>query len=557
MNNDHTLPPSLPPSLPPPSSPPSELTPRARTRGSHPLVVTLDKKSAPRAVFSGDTLLEVDLPAGTRCIYPRAPLEALKDVDAAIRYALNHPLGSDPLHAKLRPGMKVVIAMDDISLPLPPMKRPDVRERVLTVVLEMLADHGVEDVEIVIATSFHRRMTADEVLHIVGPRIFDAYWPDRLYNHDAEDPRGMKLVGTTDEGEIVELNRKAVESDLLVYVNLNLVPMDGGHKSVSTGLCGYKSLRAHHNPHVMRQCFSYMDPSRSALQTAVDRMGRLAEKALDIFHIETTINNRMFDRPLEFLHKNEDDWTGGERASFKALAFSLSKLPQAARQAIFQRVPSPYGVTGVFAGECEAVHARTLEKCNAQYLVPVQGQADILVSGIPYISPYNVNSFLNPLLVQVMAQGYLFNLYRGQPLVRKGGTMIVFHPCTDQFDKEHHAPYIEFVHDVLPRTRDAQTMHMQYEEKFATNPAYIEMYRKGHAYHPAHPFYMWYWGEAGRQHLGRVIVVGADNDYIPKLLGYETARSFPEALAMASDGKRHPEITMMHIPPIAMADVTV
>ena len=115
-------------------------------RGSHPLVVTLDRRSGPRAVFAGDQLLEVDLPAGTRCIYPRPPMEALKDVDAAIRYACNHPLGSDPLHAKLRPGMKVVIAIDDISLPLPPMRRPDVRERVLTIVLELLADHGVEDV---------------------------------------------------------------------------------------------------------------------------------------------------------------------------------------------------------------------------------------------------------------------------------------------------------------------------------------------------------------------------------------------------------------------------
>jgi hypothetical protein len=163
---------------------------------------------------------------------------------------------------------------------------------------------------------------------------------------------------------------------------------------------------------------------------------------------------------------------------------------------------------------------------------------------------------LNPLLVQVLAEGYLFNLYRGAPLVKKGGTIILTHPMTDQFDKEHHAPYIEFVHDVLPQTRDAMVMHKKFEEKFATNPAYIEMYRKGHAYHPAHPFYMWYWGEAGRQHLGRVIVVGSDNDYIPKLLGYETARSFSEALVMASDGKPDPEITMLHTPPIVMADVS-
>jgi nickel-dependent lactate racemase len=540
------------------SAPPSSaLVPRARSRGDHPLVVTIDKRSAPRSVFSGDTLLEIDLPVGSRVIYPRPPMEALKNVEAAVRYACNHPLKSDPLHAKLRPGMKVVIAIDDVSVPLPSMRRPDAREQVLTVVLELLADHGVEDVEIIIATSIHRRMTAAEVRHAVGDRIFGAYWPDRLYNHDAEDPKGMTTLGTTDHGEVVEINRRAAESDLLIYVNVNQVPMSGGHKSVAVGLCGYKSLRAHHNPRVMRDCWSYMDPGSSALSTSIERMGRLAEKALDVFHIETTVNNRMFDSPLSFFHKNEDDWTGGERAAFKGLAFTLSKLPSAARQAIFQRVPSPYGVTGVNAGECEAVHDKTLERSFAQYLVPIQGQADVLVTGIPYISPYNVNSFLNPLLVQVMAQGYLFNFYKGAPLVKKGGTMIIFHPCTDEFDKEHHAPYIEFVHDVLAQTRDAAEMHHKFEEKFAKNPAYIEMYRKGHAYHPAHPFYMWYWGEAGRQHLGRVIVVGADNDYIPKLLGWETARTFAEALAMAKGSKRDPEITMLHVPPIVMADVTV
>lgn len=525
---------------------------------THPLVVTLEKNSAPRTLFYGDRLMEVDMPAGTRVIYPRPPLEPLKDVDAAIRYAINHPYNSDPLHAKLRPGMKVVIAIDDISLPLPPMRRPDIRERVLTIVLQLLADHGVDDVEMIIATSVHRRMTGDEVRHMVGDKIFDAYWPHRLYNHDAEDPNGMKEVGRTEHGEVVELNKKAVESDLIIYVNLNFVPMDGGHKSVTVGLCGYKSLRAHHNPSVMRECHSYMDPKKSMLATVVERMGRVTNKHLNVFHIETTVNSRMFDRPLEFLAKNEDDLSGTERAALKALHFTLSKTPQPARQAIFQRVPSPYGVTGVFAGETEATHEHTLARAFEQYMVPVKGQCDILVTGIPYISPYNVNSFLNPLLVQVMAEGYLFNCYRGQPLVKRGGTMIIVHPCTDQFDKEHHAPYIEFVHNLLPETRDAMELHKRFERKFSENPAYIQMYRTGHAYHPVHPFYMWYWGEAGRQHLGRVIVVGADNEYIPKLLGYETARTMHEALEMAKDtAPSSPEITMTHLPPLLMADVTV
>jgi hypothetical protein len=523
---------------------------------SHPCVVTIDSRSEPRTLFSGDMLVEVDLPTGTRVVYPKPPLEPLKDVDAAIRYAINHPYGCEPLYALLRPGMKVTIAIDDISLPLPTMRRPDVRERVCTIVLDMLADHGVDDVELVIATSFHRRMKEWEIRHMLGDRIVDRFWPKKLYNFDAENHAQMKEIGVTDEGEVVEIQRRAAESDLVIYANLNYVPMDGGHKSVAVGLSGYKSLAAHHNPKVMRNCHSYMDPSQSELNTRVVRQGRLLARHVKIFTIETTINNRMFDKGLDMLARNEDDHTATERMMLRGLRKTLEKLPQPARQAIFDKFPSPYGVTGVFAGATEAVHEHTLKKSYEQYLVPVTGQADILITGVPYISPYNVHAFLNPLLVQVMVNGYLFNLYKGAPMVKKGGTMIVLHPCTDKFDNEQHAPYIEFVHRLLPETRDGMELHKRFEKKFASNPAYIEMYRSGHAYHPAHAFFMWYWGEAGRQHVGRVIVVGADNEYIPQLMGWETARTMDEALRMArTTAPPSPEILALHVAPTMMVEM--
>src|SRR5262249_5801809 len=187
--------------------------------------------------------------------------------------------------------------------------------------------HGVDDVEIIIATSVHRRMKDWEIRHVVGDRIFDRFWPKKLYNHDAENLANMKHVGTTDEGEEVELNKRAVESDLVIYVNLNLVPMDGGHKSVAVGLCGYRSLRAHHNPKTMRNCHSYMDPSTSALNTSVERMGRLTNKKLNVFTIETTINNRMFDRTLDFLSRNEDDLTAADRSAPRAPRVAPHKPP--------------------------------------------------------------------------------------------------------------------------------------------------------------------------------------------------------------------------------------
>ena len=54
-----------------------------------------------------------------------------------------------------------------------------------------------------------------------------------------------------------------------------------------------------------------------------------------------------------------------------------------------------------------------------------------------------------------------------------------------------------------------------------------------------------------------MIVVGADNEYIPKLLGWETARSMDEALRMAKEtAPAKPEILALHTPPILMADMT-
>ena len=113
------------------------------------------------------------------------------------------------------------------------------------------------------------------------------------------------------------------------------------------------------------------------------------------------------------------------------------------------------------------------------------------------------------------------------------------------------------MHKLLPQTRDGMELHKRFEREFSKNPAYVEMYRYGNAYHPNHAFYMWYWGEAGRQYQGRCIVVGADNEYIPKLLGYETAPNMTEAIRMAKEtAPPNPNITCINFTPIMMTEVT-
>ena len=61
--------------------------------------------------------------------------------------------------------------------------------------------------------------------------------------------------------------------------------------AVAVGLCDYESLRAHHEPQTIRDSDSYMDPPRSALSTKFHRLGKLVDEHMNVFHIETALNN--------------------------------------------------------------------------------------------------------------------------------------------------------------------------------------------------------------------------------------------------------------------------
>ena len=522
-------------------------------------VLEVDRSTPPILMWHGESFRLERFPTGSRVVYPPEPLKPIEDPDAAIRHALENPVGdSAPLSALLRPGMRLTIAFDDVSLPLPPMRAPDLRQRVIEAVLDAAAAAGVDDVVLVAALALHRRMTEPELRHALGNRVYDAFAPHGLLTqHDAEDPENLVHLGLTDAGEDVEINKRAATSDLLVYVNINLVAMDGGHKSVATGLASYRSLRHHHNVRTMVHSRSFMDQEHSELHSANWRMGRLiAASGVKVFQIETTLNNDTFPDPFSFLSKREWEWSLRDRAGYLAASKSLERTPDRVRRSIFHSMRAPMGLTSVQAGEVEAVHAATTANVYRQQLVPVEGQTDVLTMGLPYICPYNVNSIMNPILVMCLGLGYFFNLYRGRPLVRPGGVLILSHPTPWAFDPVFHPSYIDFFEQVLAETTDPLEIEAKYEESFATDPWYVHLYRTGHAYHGVHPCYMWYWGAHALDHLGRVIIVGGDQAAVRRL-GFKSASTLTDALEMAEDVVgRDPTITHIHNPPLFMADVT-
>ncbi len=159
-------------------------------------VMEVDERTPPLLVNQGEGFRMQSFPLGTRVIYPPDALPGVPDVqrrDPAARSRRRSGTPS-PCRSSCSPGMKLTIAIDDISIPLPPMRTPDIRQRILEHVIELAARKGVEDVELIVATALHRRMTAREIRRMVGERVFRSFWPDRLYNFDAEDKRRARRL---------------------------------------------------------------------------------------------------------------------------------------------------------------------------------------------------------------------------------------------------------------------------------------------------------------------------------------------------------------------------
>ena len=525
---------------------------------SEGLIQIVESGDKPLFLPNGERFVFARVPVGTRVLYPRAPLPGVRAAALRVQVekALDNPIGMDPLRAYLKPGMKVTIAFDDISLSLPKQAAPDCRQVALEVLLERLAAAGVDDVHLVVAVCLHRHMHDWEVKEMVGGKVFNAHWRKRtLYNYDAEGPGDNLVLGQTDHGEIVEIHKRSATSDLLVYVNLTLIALNGGHKSVGVGLATYRCVRANHSCDQQLHSRSFNDPPRSKMHHTIDRIGRYCEKHLKILHLEMTVNTDTFPWHLGYMQKQEARWSGFEKLNARVTKHFLDLTPLALNRKIFFANKAPYGVTSVQAGECEAVHALTLEHLHRQQRIAVQGQSDIVVLPIPYVMPYSVHSIMNPILVYAMGLGYMFNFYLHQPVVKRGGTAILIHPLENKFDALHHPSYIELF-EKLKATRDPHKVD-EWSDYFAHKEEYIQKYRYQNAYHGFHAISMWNWGCHASEHLGQVIAVNPAGPEAARQLGWETAPTVEEAIAMGrSKHGPHATVSVLHAPPIGLWDVS-
>jgi hypothetical protein len=199
-----------------------------------------------------------------------------------------------------------------------------------------------------------------------------------------------------------------------------------------------------------------MDQHRSELHTSNWRMGRLiADSGVKVFQIETTLNTDTFPAPDALPRAPGMGMVGCATGP----PSWPPRPPWPARRTAWPDRSSTPCARPTNSRACRPARwkpctPRRPRTSTAQQLVAVEGQTDILTLGLPYICPYNVNSIMNPILVACLGLGYFFNMYKGRPLVREGGVVIMSHPTPWAFHPGHHPSYIDFFEQVLSETTD-------------------------------------------------------------------------------------------------------
>lgn len=437
----------------------------------------------------GDGTLPIDVPDGTSVVragelYREPP--ALDDPVAATRQAIRNPLGSKPLHERVTASSRVVIGFPDRVKG--GAHATAHRKVAIPILLDELARAGVRDenVTLVCGIGLHRKNTVEEFAGYLGADVVRRFGPDRLVNHDAEDPAGIVTVGATELGDHADFNRLAFEADLTIMLGHTMGNpyggYSGGYKMPTTGFTTWRSIRCHHTPMTLQRADFVPVSTRSTFRDQIRTIGQTLERERNdaFFSVDAVLNGRseqlkvVAGAPLEV-----------ERATWPA------------------------------AGE------------RTDVAVP-GAPANVLVLGIPRAFHYGPGMGSNPVL---MLQAIGAWVTRAAGALAEDFVVVAAAVCDGWFNDAWFPAY-RGIYEKLQELTGPEEL-VAHEEAFATDPEWVFRYRHAFAYHPFHGFSMAYMGGIATERARAVYVVGAQAPGFARGMGCTPAKSFDDAVARA------------------------
>ena len=232
-------------------------------------------------------------PAGAAgsLVSPRFPPPDPGCVDRALR----EPLGTPPLSELAR-------GCGSAAILVPGQTRVAGVRAYVPALVEALRAGGLSDrqVCVVLATGTHEQHSDADIVRLLGEDIVQRI---DVVRHDCHDRQALRELGITSRGTPVLLNRRVLETDLVILTG-RVVPhyfagFGGGRKALIPGVAGFDTILANHRltldpgrgiPPSVRPCSlegnpvhedmleaAAMAPAAFCLNTILDAEGRLVD----------------------------------------------------------------------------------------------------------------------------------------------------------------------------------------------------------------------------------------------------------------------------------------
>jgi nickel-dependent lactate racemase len=162
--------------------------------------------------------------------------------DAQIGEALSAPIESPPLEDLFSAGDSVLIVVSDAT-------RATASAQILNLLVRRLIQSGVtpDALAIIFATGIHRPVTPEEKIELLTPFIAQRV---KTIDHNARDHSQMLMLGKTERGIAVEINRALKDFSHVIITSAigfhYFAGFTGGRKSICPGLASASTIEATH-----------------------------------------------------------------------------------------------------------------------------------------------------------------------------------------------------------------------------------------------------------------------------------------------------------------------
>ena len=441
----------------------------------------------------GQGLMEANLPDNTDVFIPGETIPDppyLQNIEEATRKSILNPIGMPSIADSVKPGSKVTIVFPDRVKG--GFQENSHRKTAIPIIVDELLKAGVnkKDIKLICSNGLHRKNTREEIKSLLGEKVFNEFWSfNQIVNHDSEDWDNLVDLGYDEMGNRVIMNKEVYNSDFAVLIGHTLGNpyggYSGGYKHCTTGITHWKSIAAHHVPHVMHRSDFTPVNNHSLMRQKFDSIGE---------HMEKCMGKKFFtcDAVLD----------------------------------TYQRQ------IAVFTGYAKEIQPLSWEVADKRTYIPwAEKKYDIMVFGMPQNFHYGNGMGTNPIL---MLQAISANIIRHKRVMKDNCVVICSSVCNGYFHDEEFPAYRALYelfqkdyHNILPDLE-------KYGEYFSNNREYIDKYRFNYGYHPYHAFSMISCGHIAEMNCAAIYIVGAIEPGYAREMGMKTRATFEEALKDAA-----------------------